>query len=149
MLRSAQPSQFSTYPSQYIDTPTLAVLINTVHSVCVDTFACWAAELLGAGRGGDRGRGHWLVTCDSDAIFAVADWLVVSPRSAKNSLTCLFTSVFGGNFMHTEIIYFLLFLGIFIDLLFFLLPIPVNLIFLPQDRPWSCFLENKSTFNWD
>ena len=28
MLRSAQPSQFSTYPSQYIDTPGLAVLIN-------------------------------------------------------------------------------------------------------------------------
>ena len=26
MLRSAQPSQFSTYPSQYIDTPVLAVL---------------------------------------------------------------------------------------------------------------------------
>ena len=26
MLRSAQPSQFSTYPSQYIDTPGLAVL---------------------------------------------------------------------------------------------------------------------------
>ena len=26
MLRSAQPSQFSTYPSQYIDTPILAVL---------------------------------------------------------------------------------------------------------------------------
>ena len=28
MLRSAQPSQFSTYPSQYIDTPGLAVLID-------------------------------------------------------------------------------------------------------------------------
>ena len=28
MLRSAQPSQFSTYPSQYIDTPGLAVLIS-------------------------------------------------------------------------------------------------------------------------
>ena len=28
MLRSAQPSQFSTYPSQYIDTPVLAVLLN-------------------------------------------------------------------------------------------------------------------------
>ena len=28
MLRSAQPSQFSTYPSQYIDTPGLAVLIK-------------------------------------------------------------------------------------------------------------------------
>ena len=27
MLRSAQPSQFSTYPSQYIDTPVLAVLL--------------------------------------------------------------------------------------------------------------------------
>ena len=75
-----------------------------------------------------------MVTCDYD-IFAVADWLVVGPRSAKNSLACLFTSVFGGNFMHTEIIYFFLFLGIFIGLLFFLLPIPVNLIFLPQDRP--------------
>ena len=29
MLRSAQPSQFSTYPSQYIDTPGLAVLQST------------------------------------------------------------------------------------------------------------------------
>ena len=29
MLRSAQPSQFSTYPSQYIDTPVLAVLYET------------------------------------------------------------------------------------------------------------------------
>ena len=28
MLRSAQPSQFSTYPSQYIDTPGLAVLMK-------------------------------------------------------------------------------------------------------------------------
>ena len=30
MLRSAQPSQFSTYPSQYIDTPGLAVLVVDV-----------------------------------------------------------------------------------------------------------------------
>ena len=30
MLRSAQPSQFSTYPSQYIDTPGLAVLFYTI-----------------------------------------------------------------------------------------------------------------------
>ena len=34
MLRSAQPSQFSTYPSQYIDTPGLAVLIR-VCTVCM------------------------------------------------------------------------------------------------------------------
>ena len=27
MLRSAQPSQFSTHPNQYIDTPGLAVLL--------------------------------------------------------------------------------------------------------------------------
>ena len=32
MLRSAQPSQFSTYPSQYIDTPGLAVLFNERNS---------------------------------------------------------------------------------------------------------------------
>ena len=32
MLRSAQPSQFSTYPSQYIDTPVLAVLILIITS---------------------------------------------------------------------------------------------------------------------
>ena len=30
MLRSAQPSQFSTYPSQYIDTPVLAVLYTQI-----------------------------------------------------------------------------------------------------------------------
>ena len=32
MLRSAQPRQFSTYPSQYIDTPVLAVLAD-VHQL--------------------------------------------------------------------------------------------------------------------
>ena len=31
MLRSAQPSQFSKYPSQYIDTPGLAVLQTFSH----------------------------------------------------------------------------------------------------------------------
>ena len=41
--------------------------INSVHSVCVDTFSCWAAELLGAGRGGDRG--HW-----SPAILKFLPW---------------------------------------------------------------------------
>ena len=30
MLRSAQPSQFFSYPSQYIDTPDLAVLLYAV-----------------------------------------------------------------------------------------------------------------------
>ena len=33
MLRSAQPSQLSTYPSQYIDTPVLAVLLYL--QVCI------------------------------------------------------------------------------------------------------------------
>ena len=33
MLRSAQPSQFSTYPSQYIDTPGLAVLIYVLSAI--------------------------------------------------------------------------------------------------------------------
>ena len=33
MLRSAQPSQFSKYPSQYIDTPVLAVLLSARYKV--------------------------------------------------------------------------------------------------------------------
>ena len=36
MLRSAQPSQFSTYPSQYIDTPGLAVLMILLNVLDMD-----------------------------------------------------------------------------------------------------------------
>ena len=35
MLRSAQPSQFSTYPSQYIDTPGLAVLYEFLSNLSI------------------------------------------------------------------------------------------------------------------
>ena len=37
MLRSAQPSQFSTYPSQYIDTPVLAVLYKSCETIELTT----------------------------------------------------------------------------------------------------------------
>ena len=42
MLRSAQPSQFSTYPSQYIDTPVLAVLMK-LSAVCRLEDVFWLA----------------------------------------------------------------------------------------------------------
>ena len=43
MLRSAQPSQFSTYPSQYIDTPVLAVLV-TVQASLLQAVLCLTNE---------------------------------------------------------------------------------------------------------
>ena len=50
MLRSAQPSQFSTYPSQYIDTPVLAVLIFEPFSIFLSSNSSGGANLSVTGR---------------------------------------------------------------------------------------------------
>ena len=50
MLRSAQPSQFSTHPSQYIDTPVLAVLIFEPFSIFLSSNSSGGANLSVTGR---------------------------------------------------------------------------------------------------
>ena len=79
-----------------------------------------------------------MVTDWSPAILIFLPWPTgwwLAREAQKTALHVYLLQFLEGILCTQKLFIFLLFLGIFIGLLFFLLPIPVNLIFLPQDRP--------------